>query len=825
MYRFFIFVLLLLKSLIFYGQSNDQKSNDIDFEILHTELKIKPIWQNQTLEGTAIITVKPYFYKKELIKLDAKGFIIDIIKLNSQKVDFEYDKEQITIKFNKFYTSADTLKLEINYIAQPNLLKSSGSDAISSDKGLYFINPLNDVEGLQRQLWTQGETQANSCWFPTIDSPNQKHKQDIFLTVEKNQTSLSNGLLIKTKENQDGTKTDHWQQKLPHSVYLTMIAVGDFKKVRDSTSKNLEVSYYVEPQFDKYAYNIFGRTPEMIKYFETILGYKFRWQKYAQIPVRKYVSGAMENTTATIHSKTLYKNTRQLLDGNDDGVIAHELFHHWFGDLVTCESWSQLPLNESFANYSEFLWATYKYGKAEGDNLYLTALQDYLYEATQKQVPLIRFNYLTREDMFDAHSYQKGGRVLHQLRLEVGDEAFFKALNYYLQKNEFQTSEIQDLRLAFEKTTGRDLKWFFDQWFLKAGHPRLKITHKVKKNSLTISVNQIVDSKNANIYYLKMPLIIYSGNKKTEKEIIIDKADSTYSFSIEGNYSTLVMNPDGYFLGSIDHQNSEEELLEQFKLSTQVNARTNALATLTLTEDGEQEIKNQPLQKAKIRELVLLALKDDFWKIRQMAVQKLFNYDGDGFLEVEKALQNIIKNDTKSNVRADAILAVKNFLNPQNDVLFRQALNDSSYLVVAAALEALFANNVEDADALALKFKNETDINIFAALGNYYATKGDAANYEWFIKNLTNMEGYEIYQNVSIFGSYLYTANDEIKNKAMPFLKNMAQNENEWFVRISAAQILIMLSEENKNAKNALIEVMANEKDERILNFYKQYKN
>ncbi|MCF8325164.1 MAG: M1 family metallopeptidase, partial [Leadbetterella sp.] len=386
-----------------------QKSQDLKFDLLHTDLKIKPIWANQTLEGTAILSLKPYFYDQESLVLNAKGFLIGSVQIGQKTVKYDYDNEFLSITLPKKYTRKDTLLVSIRYVAQPEKIASSGSDAIVSDKGLYFVNPLNIPNGLPKQLWTQGETQANSCWFPTIDTPNQNHTQDIYLTIEKNFTTLSNGLLVDTKIHENGTKTDHWQMKTPHAVYLTMIAAGNFKKVLDSTFKRFEVSYYVEPEYEENAIDIFGRTPEMISFFEKILGVNYQWAKYAQIPVRKYVSGAMENTTATVHSKTLLKNGNQLIDGNDDGVIAHELFHHWFGDYVTCESWSHLPLNESFANYSEFLWATQKYGKDEGDLVYINALQDYLYEASQKQVPLIRFDYLSKEDMFDAHSYQKGG--------------------------------------------------------------------------------------------------------------------------------------------------------------------------------------------------------------------------------------------------------------------------------------------------------------------------------------------------------------------------------------------------------------------------------
>ncbi|MDP1813789.1 MAG: M1 family metallopeptidase [Leadbetterella sp.] len=815
-----VFILVFFVSHLLTAQI--QKSQELKFDLLHTDLKIKPIWTNQTLESTATLALKPYFYDQERLVLNAKGFLIGSVQIGQKTVKYDYDNEFLSITLPKKYTRKDTLVVSINYIAQPEKIASQGSDAIVSDKGLYFVNPLNTPNGLPRQLWTQGETQANSCWFPTIDTPNQNHTQDIYLTIEKNFTTLSNGLLVDTKIHENGTKTDHWQMKTPHAVYLTMIAAGNFKKVVDSTFKRFEVSYYVEPEYEKNALDIFGRTPEMISFFEKILGVDYQWTKYAQIPVRKYVSGAMENTTATVHSKTLLKNGHQLIDGNDDGVIAHELFHHWFGDYVTCESWSHLPLNESFANYSEFLWATQKYGKDEGDLVYINALQDYLYEASQKQVPLIRFDYLSREDMFDAHSYQKGGRVLHQLRMEVGDEAFFASLNHYLKSHAFQTAEIEDLRISFEKITGRDLKWFFDQWFKLPGHPRLKVLQKVENKKLLLSVSQVVDSVNQMVYKLKLPLKIFSGKTTLEKTMEIEKQEQDFSFDLDGDLKNVLLNPEGYYLGTIDHVKTTDELVFQFQNSSSIYSRLFALEALTFKpEDGVGE---NPMQDKVVRDLTIDALKDVFWKIRQTAVQKLFDYDGEDFLKVEKALQNLIRNETKSNVKADAILAMKNFLNPQNDLLFRAALNDSSNLVKSAALEALFTNKVVDAAELAEKFSSSYDNAIFASVGNYYTENPQPQHYEWFMSRLSRMEGVEVYQYLAIFGSYLARSDKDLILKSIPYLTDLASNEPEWFVRISAAQILDMLSDDNKEAETALKQVIAKEKDARLINYYEQFK-
>ena len=167
---------------------------------------------------------------------------------------------------------------------------------------------------------------------------------------------------------------------------------------------------------------------------------------------------------------------------------------------------------------------------------------------------------------------------------------------------------------------------------------------------------------------------------------------------------------------------------------------------------------------------------------------------------------------------------MKNFLNPQNDVLFRAALEDSSNLVKGAALEALFTNKVSDAAELATKFSSSFDNSIFASVANYYSENPDPQQYDWFMSRLTRMEGIEVYQYLAIFGSYLSRTDKSVVQKAIPFIFGLASAEPEWFVRISAAQILDMLRDDNPEAEAALKKVIAQEKDQRLINYYEQFK-
>ena len=379
----------------------------------------------------------------------------------------------------------------IKYTARPEEVEQAGSQAISDAKGLYFIDPMDTDPDKPTQIWTQGETESNSCWFPTIDSPNQKTTQEIYIRVPDKYTTLSNGLLIAQVNNTDSTRTDHWKMSQAHAPYLFFMGIGEYSIVKDSWN-NIAVNYYVEPDYKDEAQAIFGNTPEMIQFFSEKFGVNYPWEKYSQIVVRDFVSGAMENTTTTLHGEMAYQQKGQLIDENTwEDVISHELSHHWFGDLVTTESWSNITVNESFATYSEYLWREYKYGKDHADAHLFQDKTQYISGGNYDK-KLVRFHYADREDVFDGVSYQKGANILHMLRKYIGDEAFFTGLKLYLTKHQFKSAEAHQLRIALEEVSGKDLNPFFNQWYYENGHPKLHISYEYKDllNKVNVTIKQ-----------------------------------------------------------------------------------------------------------------------------------------------------------------------------------------------------------------------------------------------------------------------------------------------------------------------------------------------
>ncbi|MFD2246219.1 M1 family aminopeptidase [Pontibacter ruber] len=785
-----------------------------EHDLLHTKLRVSFDWEKQQLKGLAELTLKPYFYPQNKLVLDAKGFDIHGIHLmkgnDGTPLKYTYDSLKLTIDLGKSYTRNDKYTIEIDYTAKPNELPSGGSEAITQDKGLYFINPLGTDKDKPRQIWTQGETEANSAWFPTIDAPNERMTQEIYITVDKKYTTLSNGTFVYSRQNADGTKTDYWKMEVPHAPYLAMMAIGEFAVVKDKW-RDLEVSYYVEPAYKNTAKDIFGHTPDMMEFFSKKLGVDYPWpSKYSQVVVRDFVSGAMENTTASTFMEDLQLNKRELLDKNWDNIIAHELFHHWFGDYVTTESWANLPLNEAFANYSEYLWAEHKYGADEAAYLQMDELSQYLDEAETKREPLIRYHYGDREDMFDSHSYAKGGRVLHMLRKLVGDDAFYTSLNRYLTRNKLSDVEVAELRMAFEDVTGQDLMWFFDQWFMKAGHPELKVAHTYQNGQLSLQVSQVQDTAYAPVYRLPLKVAVWANGKRSEFPIEVTKAEQTFTFPVTSQPQAVLFDAEQQLLGTVEHTKADAELVYQYYNAKSFGAKYEAVAKLT-----------EKVQDPEVLKLMQAAMKEEFWALRSAAlgaVGKLKQYEAAG---VQEQVARMARQDKKGSVRAEAIMTLASWGGEKYKPLFEQAMQDSSYKAAAAGIMAYAGTGAPDVKERLQKFENENNEEIVLALATFYAVQSGQEKYDWFMQKVKQSKGGALYYLLQSYAAYLAGNSNTNTSEVIALLSDIAQNHNLYYVRLSAYQALMVMSE-RPEVKELLSEIKRNEKDKRLLELYNQ---
>ncbi|MCJ7932832.1 MAG: M1 family metallopeptidase [Chryseobacterium sp.] len=665
-------------------------------ELKHTKLKVKFDYQKEQMNGEEWVTASPYFYPSNELILDAKGMLIHEVALdnNGKKspLQYEYKDETLKIKLDKTYQKNQDYTVYIKYTARPNEVKQKGSMAINDAKGLYFINPQGTEPNMPTQIWTQGETESSSAWFPTIDKPNQKTTQEIYMTVPDQYVTLSNGILKDSQKESNGLRTDHWVMDKRHATYLFFMGVGGYAIVKDKW-KNIPVDYYIEKEYEPYAKQIYGNTPEMIDFFSKKMNYDYPWAKYAQISGRNYVSGAMENTTATLHGSDILQKPGQLIDENKwEDTIAHELFHHWFGDLVTAESWSNLTVNESFANYSEYLWNEYKYGKDQADYHQMTDVNMYIHNPSDFKKNLVRFNYDSREDVFDLVTYQKGGGILHMLRNYLGDEAFFAGMNDYLKTNEYQNAEAHQLRLSFEKVSGKDLNWFFNQWYFGSGNPKINYssTFEPVKKQIAVTINQTQDQ----MFEFPLAIDVYDNGKPKRYNVWVNaEAKNTFSFDVSKTPDLININADGVLLAEITETKTPEQNLLQFTNSKEFKSRYKALAG----------IKDQVGKSPAATKLLAAALKDPFFRVRIKALELMDLTSPEQMKALGAEVEKLASNDPKTLVQAAAIGALAKTKDKKYLPLFEKGVNAVSNAVKGNALSAVLTIDPSRADALAGK--------------------------------------------------------------------------------------------------------------------------
>jgi len=774
-------------------------------DILHQELRVSFDWEKKYLFGQSTLTIRPYFYSADSLYLNARGMEIKEVSLlsgdNKKNLNYKYENDSLKIKLDKSYSRDEEYKIFVEYISKPDELKDlGGSEAISSDKGLYFINADGKEKNKPKQIWTQGETESNSVWFPTIDSPNERMTQEIYITADTSFVTLSNGLLVSSIVNtREGTRTDYWKQTVPAAPYLTMMAISNFKIVKDKW-RNKEVNYYVDPEYEKYAKNIFGNTPEMLEFFSKKLGVDFAWEKYSQVVVHDYVSGAMENASATLHGEFLLRDDRALLDETYEDVISHELFHQWFGDLVTCESWSNVPLNESFATYGEYLWNENKYGRDAADYHAMGDLSRYLSQVKSKNPNLVRYDYDEQEELFDGITYQKGGRILHMLRKFTGDDAFFKSLNLYLTTNKFKPVEIHNLRLAFEEVTGQDLNWFFNQWFFNHGHPDLNITYSwndpLKTQSVIIEQKQ--DFEKDSLFTLPFAVDIYVNGKTTRFNSWVMHVTDTLTFKVDSKPDLVNVDAEKMLVCTKKDNHTNDEWIYQYRHAPLFLDRYEAVQKLGKNYDADAESGK----------VIWSALSDKFWNIRSLAIKNIGTFVKSKKEETKKALIDLAKNDPKSAVREAALNSLsKNFTDSDLTAVYESAVNDRSYDVMEKGLKNLIDNDKEKGLVLAKNFETDNNKRIKRIVSGIYAEHGSDENFSFMNDVLNESSGGAKYEATLDYGKFLLRCKTSTIEKGIPDLEDIARHGNPWWIKLGAVQSISELVKACKDKYSELSKV------------------
>jgi aminopeptidase N len=676
---------------------------DHDFDTRHIALDLRFDWDKEQAIGRETFIFSPLVDNFRGLDLDAANITVNTIRLlPSTQLQFSDDpaKQKLHITLDRPYQTNETVTIVIDYRTngpQPRLLGLVGV-------GLRFIKPTPEEPRRPKQIWSQGESEYNHYWFPCYDHPNDFFTSEVTATVEKPLSVISNGKLVETKENQDGTQTFHWKIDQPHASYLTSIVVGEYTPITSDylgipITSNVYKSEAAEGKVTT------ARLAEMVRFFSEKTGVKYPYAKYAQTMARDF-PGGMENISATTQTDLMIHDQRTELDQTSDGLQSHELAHQWFGDYVTCRSWSDIWLNESFATYFQAMWDEYKLGR--DDFLYsdVKANQDAYFTAWRagNRRPIVTKNYENPDSVFDTYAYPRGGAVLHMLRRNLGEKNWWRAINYYLNKNANQPVETSQFRIAIEESTGQAMDWFFDEWLYRMGHPVFRITQSYDDSAkaLELKVEQIQkpdpDSQYPQVTFFQTPVEVEIGTAAgTRIERIQIRPASEQTFTFKADSKPLLVNFDyhGTLIKELEFDKTTEELAYQLKNDEDPLGRIWALNQLS------KKVKNATTasdDKQRITADIARSLTaDKFWGTRLEAASALSEVRGDA---ARNALLAAIK-DPNARVRARAVTSLASSKDPALAPVYSELLKDQSYSVIRAAASALGQTKDEKAyDAL-----------------------------------------------------------------------------------------------------------------------------
>jgi aminopeptidase N len=550
-------------------------------------------------------------------------------------------------------------------------------------RGLYFLAPDEHVRDRPNQVWSQCQDEDGRHVFPCFDKPHQKQAFTARVTAPAGWFVLSNGLK-QSSEDEEKRGVFRYHMADPTPAYLFSIVAGEFSRI-DAETDGIALHYFVPKGREADGMRTFRRTPDMVRRFGELTGVPYPWKSYSQIVVHDFIFGGMENTTVTTMYEHILLDERANIDVTADDLVAHELAHHWFGDLVTCRDWSHAWLNEGFATFMEQIDKEGYLGVDEYENGVRGDLAAYLSEAQGRyRRPIVCQDYEAPIDIFDRHLYEKGACVLHLLRRELGDAAFWSGVSTYLKRHAKGLVETRDLMRALEESSGKSLERFFDQWVYRAGHPDVEVKVDYSDELLTVAVKQThvaqhtkEDPQAALPYALDIDLDIVFSDGTTRRETRrADQATATFAIRVPSRPKFVVVDPGLRILGEVKVECARDMLHAQLANAPTARGRLLAASLLGKFDD--------PATARVLSET--LANENEFWGVRAEAAATL------GKIRSDDALDVLVKHTQTAHakVRRAVAAALGQFRSAKAvDALKPLALKDASYLVEAEAARAL----------------------------------------------------------------------------------------------------------------------------------------
>jgi len=671
------------------------------FDVKHIKGDLTFDIKKSEIRGTATHTISPLHPQMDSVTLDCGSDLkVSKVAIGSTSLKYEQKGNELIVTLDRAYGPDETFELAVTYAGTP-------------EKGIRFVKPDPDHPKRAVCVWTVGEPEDAHHWIPCFDYPNERFTSEMIITVDKPLSVVSNGTLESTKENADGTSTTHWKMDQALTTYLLSVDAAEFSVYHDKLG-NLPVDYYVLKEVDEAtARRTMGKTPKMIEFFNRVIGTAYAYPKYATVCIPEF-GGGMEHTSATTMTDSILFDPIEALERDSDSIVGHELAHQWFGDLLTCRDWSNLWLNEGFASYFDPLFTEFDKGEDAFRLAMANDLAVYLGSDRGYRRPIVETRYNDPWQMFDGVTYSKGACVLHALRGLVGDDAWWRGIQLYVATNKDKNVETEDFRKAMEKSTGKDLAWFFDQWVYHGGHPELTARWRYEDldKTLRLKVEQTQTTDETTPLF-KLPTTVEIGDESGIRSVPILIDGKTHEFVIPSATKPKMVriDPKNWLPKVLTYEKPMEEWAYQLEHSTDVLGRFEAARALADKHKAEKPAiealtkawprEKDPQARSRMvgtltaigepaRETLLAALKDPEARVRTSAVGGLASLKFDP--TIEAALRAIWTNPGESYAaRSQALQALAKAKVKDTEELVAAGLKDRSERrpIAVAALDLI----------------------------------------------------------------------------------------------------------------------------------------
>lgn len=677
------------------------------FDLLHQRIALGFDLEKHAVNGEVttrlVITAAP----TDTVRLDASNLTIDAATDAAGKpLRFTSDTSSVTVRLPKRAQRGDTVTFTLRYHGNP-------------ERGMYFV-PRRPT------MWTQGEAIETPSWVPTYNAPNDKTTWEILVTADTGMSVLSNGRLVSVTKTPDGRQQVwHWSQEKPASTYLYSIVAARMAVLRDNW-RGIPVEYWVAPDTIDATWRSFGETPSMIETYSRVLGVNYPWAKYSQAIIPDFTYGGMENVSATTQTDLALHPAMAEPQWSSRSLNAHELAHQWFGDLTTTAEWAHAWINEGLTTYMESVQEEQSRGREAAEWNWINQQQQAMQADLNEERPLV-FGAQAGTDpiqtFFSGHVYPKGAQLAHQMRRLVGDSLFWKGMHRFLTDNAYKPVETKDYAIAFEKTTGRDLDWFFDQWAYGIGYPKVKVARSWNPSTrtlrLTVDETQKIDATHP-FFRFPATVRVVTRDSVVRHNIMVDRQHQTFELALPAAPITFRFDEGGWLLGTVTTDQTPAELAELAKHDLDFTARYWALRQLASSNDtaavGARRLialneHNEHLRAEAVRQLggdasaesrsiVRSALQDPTGEVRQMALRGVVRADS---VAAQSTVVDMLEHDPGAIVKAVALGLYNPNVAPQGTPLLVDWLRHGVTLAIRSSAAQSLLKKPDAAGAAALE--------------------------------------------------------------------------------------------------------------------------